>query len=53
MAAKDPEEATVTYRISSGNSLGHFTIGESTGVIRVMKPLDREDLRGYSLVGDG
>ena len=48
--AKDPEEATVTYSIISGNNLEHFSIGESTGVIRVMQPLDREELRRYSLV---
>jgi len=47
--AKDPEEATVTYSIISGNNLEHFSIGESTGVIRVMQPLDREELRRYSL----
>jgi len=48
--AKDPEEATVTYSIITGNNLEHFSIGESTGVIRVMQPLDREELRRYSLM---
>jgi len=47
--AKDPEEATVTYSIITGNNLEHFSIGESTGVIRVMQTLDREELRRYSL----
>jgi len=50
VSAKDPEGATVTYSIISGNNLEHFSIGESTGVIRVMQPLDREELRRYSLM---
>ena len=48
--ARDPEGATVTYSIVSGDPEGHFSIGESTGVIRVMLGLDREEVRLYQLV---
>ena len=48
--ARDPEGATVTYSIASGDPEGHFSIGESTGVIRVMLGLDREEVRLYQLV---
>jgi len=47
--ARDPEGATVTYSIVSGDPEGHFSIGESTGVIRVMLGLDREEVRLYQL----
>ena len=47
--ATDPEGSAVTYSIIDGNSDGHFTIEESTGVVRVMELLDREDTRRYSL----
>ena len=50
VSARDPEGATVTYSLASGDSDGHFSIGESTGVIRVMQALDREEVRLYSLV---
>ena len=43
--ARDPEGATVTYSILSGDNESHFSIEESTGVIRVMQALDREDVR--------
>ena len=33
-----------------GNEEGHFQIEESTGVIRVMHPLDRETKKLYELV---
>ena len=50
VSARDPEGATVTYSIASGDTGSHFSIGESTGVIRVMQALDREEVRLYSLV---
>lgn len=33
-----------------GNGQGHFSIEESSGVIRVNGTLDREDTRRYTLV---
>ena len=50
VTARDPEGDTVTYSIVSGNNQQHFSIGESTGVVRVMQPLDREETNRYSLV---
>ena len=50
VTARDPEGDTVTYSIVSGNNQKHFTIGESTGVVRVMQPLDREETNRYTLV---
>ena len=50
VAARDPEGSPVQYRLVGGNSAQQFTVGESTGVVRVMQPLDREDTRRYSLV---
>lgn len=52
VSARDPEGETVTYSIISGNNQGHFSIGESTGVVRVMQELDREETNRYSLVSD-
>ena len=48
--ARDPEGGPVRYAIVGGNDDAHFAIEESTGVIRVMNPLDREENRRYSLV---
>ena len=53
VGARDPEGETVTYSIISGNNQGHFSIGESTGVVRVMQELDREETNRYSLVSQG
>ena len=50
VVARDPEGGSVTYSILSGNQQDHFTIEESTGVVRVNQPLDREDTRLYTLV---
>ena len=49
-SAKDPEGGPVTYSISGGNDEGHFHIEESTGVVRVTVPLDREKNDKYTLV---
>ncbi len=50
MVARDPEGGLVTYSILTGNQQDHFSIEESTGVVRVNQPLDREDTRLYTLV---
>jgi hypothetical protein len=50
LVARDPEGGLVTYSILAGNHQDHFTIEESTGVVRVNQPLDREDTRLYTLV---
>ena len=52
VSARDPEGETVNYSIISGNNQGHFSIGESTGVVRVMEELDREETNRYSLVSE-
>jgi hypothetical protein len=49
-SARDPEGGPVTYSISGGDGEGHFQIEESTGVVRVMEPLDREQISRYTLV---
>jgi protocadherin-15 len=46
----DPENDPVTYSIMSGNDLRQFAIGDKTGVISVIRKLDREDLTRYQLV---
>ncbi|KDR15408.1 Protocadherin-15, partial [Zootermopsis nevadensis] len=50
IAAVDPENDPVTYSIMSGNDLRQFAIGDKTGVITVIRKLDREDLTRYELV---
>jgi hypothetical protein len=50
LVARDPEGGLVTYSILAGNQQDHFSIEESTGVVRVNQPLDREDTRLYTLV---
>ena len=54
--ARDPEGGPVRYSLTSGNDLGHFSVEESTGVVRVAAEaegggpgLDREQQRRYSL----
>lgn len=48
--ATDPENDPVRYSITSGNDLRQFTIGSKSGVISVIRKLDREDLTRYQLV---
>ncbi|XP_056636781.1 cadherin-99C [Diorhabda sublineata] len=48
--AVDPEGDPVTYSIASGNDLRQFAIGSKSGVITVIRQLDREDLNTYQLV---
>lgn len=48
--AVDPEGDPVSYSILSGNDLRQFAIGSKTGVITVIRQLDREDLNRYQLV---
>lgn len=46
----DPENEPVTYSIVSGNDLRQFAINDKTGVLTVIRKLDREDLTRYQLV---
>ncbi|KAI5711565.1 hypothetical protein M8J75_001405 [Diaphorina citri] len=50
ITAVDPENDPVSYSISSGNDLRQFVIGDKTGVISVIRKLDREDLTRYQLL---
>jgi protocadherin-15 len=45
----DPENDPVSYSIVSGNDLRQFAIGSRSGVITVIRKLDREDLTRYKL----
>lgn len=48
--AIDPEKDPVTYSILTGNDLRQFAVGYKSGVITVIRKLDREDLTRYQLV---
>ncbi|XP_014216092.1 cadherin-99C [Copidosoma floridanum] len=48
--AVDPENDPVSYSIVSGNDLRQFAIGDKSGVITVIRKLDREDLTRYQLI---
>lgn len=48
--AEDPENDPVKYMIQSGNDLKQFSIGPDTGVINVIRKLDREELTRYQLI---
>ncbi|XP_061384325.1 cadherin-99C [Danaus plexippus] len=50
VTAKDPENEPVTYSIASGNDLRQFAIGSNTGIITVIRHLDREVLTRYQLM---
>ncbi|XP_049870915.1 cadherin-99C isoform X2 [Pectinophora gossypiella] len=50
VTAKDPENEPVTYSIVSGNDLRQFGIGSTTGIITVIRRLDREVLTRYQLM---
>jgi len=50
--AVDPEHDPVTYAILTGNDLRQFSIGYNTGIITVIRKLDREDLTRYQLVSN-
>ncbi|CAK1579521.1 unnamed protein product [Parnassius mnemosyne] len=50
VTAKDPENEQVTYSIVSGNDLRQFAIGSNTGIITVIRGLDREVLTRYQLM---
>ncbi|GBP26752.1 Cadherin-99C [Eumeta japonica] len=50
VTAKDPENEPVTYTIVSGNDLRQFAIGANTGIITVIRRLDREILTRYQLM---
>uniref|UniRef100_A0A182QAB1 Cadherin domain-containing protein n=1 Tax=Anopheles farauti TaxID=69004 RepID=A0A182QAB1_9DIPT len=50
LKAEDPENDPVSYAITTGNDLRQFTIGKDSGVISVIRKLDREDLTRYQLI---
>lgn len=50
LQAVDPENDPVSYSIVSGNDLRQFAIGDKSGIITVIRKLDREDLTRYQLV---
>ncbi|XP_058794818.1 cadherin-99C isoform X2 [Phymastichus coffea] len=50
IVAVDPENDPVSYSIVSGNDLRQFSIGDKSGVITVIRKLDREDLTRYQLI---
>ncbi|CAG9858014.1 unnamed protein product [Phyllotreta striolata] len=50
IVATDPEGDPVTYSIVSGNDLRQFAIGSKSGIITIIRQLDREDLNTYQLV---
>lgn len=50
VSAQDPEGGAVTFAIVEGDPDQVFTVGESTGEIRVMGDLDREARAQYELV---
>lgn len=48
--AEDPEGDPVTYSIMSGNDLRQFSVGPDSGIVSVIRKLDREDLTQYQLI---
>ncbi|KAH1012859.1 hypothetical protein HUJ05_011939 [Dendroctonus ponderosae] len=50
LVATDPEGDLISYSIMSGNDLRQFAIGTKTGVISIIRMLDREDLNRYQMV---
>ncbi|KAI8045501.1 cadherin-99C isoform X1 [Drosophila gunungcola] len=48
--AEDPENDAVVYSIMSGNDLRQFAVGQESGVIIVIRKLDRESLTRYQLI---
>ncbi|KAJ8937490.1 hypothetical protein NQ314_011880 [Rhamnusium bicolor] len=53
ITAVDPEGDPVSYSIVSGNDLRQFAVGSKTGVMTIIRQLDREDLNRYQLVIKG
>ena len=49
VTATDPENATLTYSISAGNTEGKFSINSGTGAITVAGALDYDTAASYSL----
>ncbi|GBP14666.1 Cadherin-99C, partial [Eumeta japonica] len=48
--AEDPESDPVVYSIISGNDLRQFAVGQESGIIAVIRKLDRESLTRYQLI---
>ncbi|KAL1123607.1 hypothetical protein AAG570_002683, partial [Ranatra chinensis] len=49
ITATDPENEPVTYSVVSGNDLRQFAIDNKSGILTVIRKLDREDLTRYQL----
>lgn len=50
VTAVDPEGDPASLSIITGNELRHFDIGETSGTLRLVDQLDRENLDAYTLV---
>lgn len=50
VTAKDPENEPINYSIVSGNDLRQFAVGANTGIITLIRRLDREVLTRYQLM---
>lgn len=48
--AEDPENDAVNFSIVSGNDLRQFEINHESGIIRIIRKLDRETLTKYQMV---
>ena len=48
--AEDPESDPVRYVIISGNDLRQFSVAPDSGVISLIRKLDREELNRYQLI---
>ncbi|XP_063705684.1 cadherin-99C [Culicoides brevitarsis] len=48
--AEDPEGDPITYSLMSGNDLRQFSVGSDSGIISVIRKLDREVLTRYQLI---
>ncbi|KAK7080227.1 hypothetical protein SK128_015764 [Halocaridina rubra] len=50
LTASDPEGDPARFSFVSGNELRHFDIGQTSGILRLVDQLDRENLEAYTLV---
>uniref|UniRef100_A0A3Q3RC81 Protocadherin-15 n=1 Tax=Monopterus albus TaxID=43700 RepID=A0A3Q3RC81_MONAL len=50
LQAVDREKDPITYKIYSGDPLGHFALQQTLGYLVLDKPLDRESVDVYTLV---
>ena len=47
--ADTPAETTLTYHFEAGHSDQHFTLDETTGILRTSTTLDRESIANYTI----